>query len=58
METYADLIRDLRPMDDDLDGLGAPLEAIRMVQSLTDLLMQDFKARFGVEYLSVPTARR
>jgi hypothetical protein len=54
IETYADLIRQLVPMDDDLYGLGAPLESLDLVRKLVGLLEKDFKARFGVAWTSVP----
>ncbi|MBB3349580.1 hypothetical protein FHY02_004071 [Sphingomonas sp. BK069] len=53
MRSYASLIRELMPMDEDLDGLGAPVEAIRMVQSLRALCATDFEARYGIDFLSV-----
>jgi hypothetical protein len=56
MRSYASLLRELMPMDEDLDGLGAPVEAIRMVQSLCTLCSADFEARFGVSFITVPQA--
>lgn len=53
MRSYASLIYELMPMDDDLDGLGAPVEAIRMVQSLYGLCAADFKSRYGVSFMEV-----
>jgi hypothetical protein len=48
--TYAEVIRDLEPLDDDLLHLGAPAKAIQMVQSLFALCKDDFEARYGVGF--------
>jgi hypothetical protein len=54
MWSYAMLIRDLMPMDDDLYGLGAPVEAIRMAQDLYRLCADDFEKRYGFSFTKVP----
>jgi hypothetical protein len=53
MQAYAELIRVIAPLDDDLYGCAAPVEAIRKIQEVTAICCDDFKAKYGKSYAEV-----